>query len=111
MITVASKKAKARTLQNYVAEQLLIAFPEFTSDDICGVPLGLNGEDIKLSQAAKNKIPYSIECKNCEKLSIWSALKQADINAGPLEPVLVFKRNRSKTYAVIEFSAFIKLIK
>ena len=109
--TIASRKAKGRTLQNKIVEQLLIAFPELTSDDIVSVPASVNGRDIMLSQEAQLKIPYSIECKNQEKLSIWEALKQASTNAGVLEPVLVFKRNRSKIYAVVELDEFIKLVK
>ncbi len=73
--------------------------------------MGVNGVDIQLSPAAKKLIPYSIECKNQEKLSIWSALKQASLNAGQFVPALIFKRNRSKIYVVIELPEFIKLIK
>ena len=72
--------------------------------------MGESGEDIKLSPAARKLIPYSFECKNQEKLNIWDSLSQAEENAGNYDPVLIFKRNRSKTYAVINIEKFIELI-
>ena len=36
--------------------------------------------------------------------------KQAEKNCGVYDPVLIFKRNRSKTYAVINIEKFIELI-
>ena len=38
-------------------------------------------------------------------------IKQSDENSGDYPPVLVFKRNRSKTYVVLEIEDFIDLIK
>lgn len=73
--------------------------------------MGEAGADIKLSPAAKKQIPYAFECKNHESLNIWKALKQAHDNATPGQnPVVIFKRNNSKTYAVIECEHFFKLI-
>ena len=73
--------------------------------------LWVNLEKISsLSPAARKLIPYSFECKNQEKLSIWSSLEQAAENSGDYPPVLIFKRNRSKTYVTIELEEFIKLI-
>ena len=72
--------------------------------------MGMSGEDIVLSPAAKKLIRYSFECKNQERLNLWSSIEQAESNKGKRQPVLVFKRNRSKTYAVIEFGHFIELI-
>lgn len=106
-----SAKNKGRRLQNIIVEHLLKAFPSLTDDDVVSVPSGVSGRDIMLSAAAQKQIPYSIEAKNREKLNIWSALQQAEDNAKGLTPVVIFKRNRSKTYAVIELDEFIKLIK
>ncbi len=72
--------------------------------------MGESGEDIKLSPAAQKLIKCSFECKNQEKLQIWKSLEQAEENCNDREPVLVFKRNHSKTYAVINFNYFLKLI-
>jgi len=72
--------------------------------------MGMSGEDIVLSPAAKRVIRYSFECKNQERLNLWSSLEQAESNCEDRNPVLVFKRNRSKTYIAIEFDHFIELI-
>ena len=45
-----------------------------------------------------------------EKLNIWDSLKQAESNAGKHTPLLVFKRNRSKIYATIEFERLLELL-
>ena len=105
-----SKKGKGRRLQNFVRDRLVKSFPSLENDDIKVAIMGENGEDIKLSPAAKKIIPYSFECKNQERLSIWEALNQAEENCEDRVPTLIFKRNRSKTYAVIEFNELIKLI-
>ena len=106
-----SGKAKGRRLQNKVRDVLLEHFSDkLEPDDIRTAIMGETGEDIKLSPAARRLIPYSFECKNQEKLSIWSSLEQAAENSGDYPPVLIFKRNRSKTYVTIELEEFIKLI-
>ena len=107
-----SAKAKGRRLQQKVRDLLLETFSEeLEPDDIRSAIMGESGEDIKLSPAARKLIPYSIECKNQEKLNIWEALSQAEENSGVSTPVLIFKRNRSKTYAVLPIEEFINLIK
>jgi len=106
-----SAKAKGRALQNKIRDVLLEHFSDkLEPDDVKVAIMGESGEDIKLSPAARKLIPYSFECKNQEKLSIWSALEQAAENSGDYPPVLIFKRNRSKTYVTIELEEFIKLI-
>ncbi len=107
-----SAKNKGKRLQNTVRDILLETFKEdLEPDDVKSAVMGDSGEDIQLSPAARKIIPYSIECKNQEKLNIWSALEQAEDNSKESTPVLIFKRNRSKTYAVIEFKEFVELIK
>ena len=105
-----SKKGKGRRLQNYLKDRLYDFFPSLRNGDIKGAIMGESGEDIKLSPAAKDLIPYSFECKNQERLNIWESLSQAEDNADDRIPILVFKRNRTKTYAAIELEAFLNLI-
>ena len=106
-----SKKGKGRRLQNFVRDRLLLSFPTLEPDDVKAAIMGESGEDIKLSPAARKKIPYSFECKNQERLSIWESLKQAVTNCNDRCPVLIFKRNHSKTYAVIDIDKFMDLIR
>ena len=105
-----SSKAKGRRLQNYLRDLLKEAFPSLRDDDIKSQTMGMTGMDIVLSPKAREIIPYSFECKNKERLDLWKSLEQAEDNAAEGTPVLVIKRNRSKTYAVIELDSFIGLI-
>ena len=105
-----SAKNKGKRLQNRVRDLLLETFSDLEPDDIRSAIMGETGEDIKLSPAARRLIPYSFECKNQEKINIWDSLQQAEENCGVYDPVLIFKRNRSKTYAVINIEKFIELI-
>lgn len=106
-----SAKAKGRRLQNLTRDKLREAFPLLEEDDIKSQTMGMPGEDIVLSPAARKVIRYSFECKNKERLDLWKSLEQAEENSADREPVLVMKRNRSKVYAVVELDHFIELIK
>ena len=105
-----SAKGKGRRLQNEVREKLLKSFLSLEPDDIKCAVMGESGEDIKLSPLAQRTIPYSFECKNQERLNIWSSLEQAEENCNGREPVLVFKRNRTKVYIAMDFEKFLTLI-
>jgi len=105
-----SAKNKGKRLQNTVRDVLLETFDTLEPDDIKSAIMGDSGEDIQLSPAARKLIPYSIECKNQEKINIWSSIEQSEQNAGKHIPLLVFKRNRSKKYAVLEFEKLLELL-
>ena len=106
-----SAKNKGKRLQNKVRDLILEKFnSKLEPDDVRSITMGDAGEDILLSPAARRLFPFSVECKAQESLSIWSALQQAESNAGKHIPLLVFKRNRSKTYAVLEFKELLKLL-
>jgi len=108
-----SSKAKGRRLQNFVRDLLRKVFKnKLEDDDIKSQIMGVNGEDIVLSPAAKKLLPFSIECKNVEKLSIWKALKQAEENTTKNStPLLIFKRNNTPTYVCENIETWIKRIK
>tara|TARA_R100000458_G_C8211469_1_gene198796 strand:- start:385 stop:732 length:348 start_codon:yes stop_codon:yes gene_type:complete len=105
-----ASKAKGRRLQNFVRDLLRKVFPKLEEDDIKSQTMGMPGEDIVLSPLAKVIIPYSFECKNVEKLNVWSAIKQAEDNCQDREPVVIIKRNRTDAYAVVKAEHLIKLI-
>ena len=104
-----SKKSKGRRLQKWVREQLIEKL-NIHEEDIESRSMGAGGEDLIMARAAREKFPYSIECKNQEKLNIWSSLEQAENNSGSHTPLLIFKRNRTKTYAVLEFERLLELL-
>ena len=105
-----SAKAKGRKLQNFLRDLLKQAFPSLREDDIKSQTMGMCGEDIVFSPAAQDKIPYSFECKNQERIQLWAALGQAEENCGDRVPILVIKRNRSEPYAVVPLNVFMGLI-
>ncbi len=107
-----SRKSKGRRLQNKIRDLLLEHYSDkLEKDDIRCAVMGESGEDIKLSPAARKLIPYSFECKNQEKLNIQGSIEQAEKNSDDYGPVLIFKRNRSKIYVVLEISDFLELLK
>jgi hypothetical protein len=105
-----SAKNKGKRLQNKVRDIILEKFDKLEPDDVRSITMGDSGEDILLSPAARRLFPFSVECKNQEALNIWSSLEQAENNSGKHTPLVIFKRNRSKTYAVLEFKELLKLL-
>jgi len=103
-----SAKAKGRRLQNFISEKINLLLGLDSRPAI----MGESGMDIKLSREDRERFPFAIEAKNRERFSIWHALEQAAANAeNGLTPLLVFKRNRSKTYVAMEFDDFLELLK
>ena len=105
-----SRKGKGRRLQNFLKEKLYEYFPTLRQGDVKTAVMGESGEDIILSPAARDLIPYSFECKNPERLNIWESLSQAEDNSGDYTPIVVFKRNRSNTYIALDLEEFLKII-
>ena len=105
-----SAKAKGRRLQQQFRE-LLIEELGIHPEDIESRSMGAGGEDLIMARAARQKFPYSIECKNVEKLNVWEAYKQAEENSKNYEPVVVMKKNNHKTLVVIDAEHFVKIHK
>ena len=105
-----SAKAKGRRLQQQFRE-LLIEELDIHPEDIESRSMGAGGEDLIMARAAREKFPYSIECKNVEKLNVWEAYKQAEENSNDYEPVVVMKKNNHKTLVVLDAEHFVKIHK
>ena len=105
-----SAKAKGRRLQQQFRE-LLIEELGIHPEDIESRSMGAGGEDLIMARAARQKFPYSIECKNVEKLNVWEAYKQAEENSKDYENVVVMKKNNHKTLVVIDAEHFVKIHK
>ena len=103
-----SAKAKGRRLQQQFRE-LLIEELGIHPEDIESRSMGAGGEDLIMARAARQKFPYSIECKNVEKLNVWEAYKQAEENSKDYEPVVVLKRNNHKPLVLIDATYFVEL--
>ena len=105
-----SKKAKVRRLQQWVRD-LLIEKLEVHPEDIESRSMGAGGEDLIMSRSAREKFPYSIECKNQESLNIWKSYEQAQQNSGNYEPIVVLKRNNVKPLVLVDADYFVELHK
>ena len=103
-----SAKAKGRNLQKKVRE-LLIEYLKIDPEDIESRSMGAGGEDLIMAKAARNLFPYSIECKNQEKINIWESYKQANENSKDYEPVVVLKRNNHKPLILVDATYFVEL--
>lgn len=103
-----SAKAKGRRFQQEVRDALLETFPQLKADDIRSTSMGSGGEDIQLSPAAREVIPFSIECKNVEAINIWRAIDQAGGRAHP--PLVVFRRNKTRPHVTLPLDDFLSLL-
>ena len=103
-----SATAKGRRLQQWIRD-LLIEKLEVHPEDIESRSMGAGGEDLIMARAARKKFPYSIECKNQEKVNIWDAYDQAQENSGDYEPIVVLKRNNTKPLVLIDADYFVRL--
>ena len=105
-----SAKAKGRKLQQWVRDQLIEQL-DVHPEDIESRSMGAGGEDLIMARAARQKFPFSIECKNVEKLNVWESYEQAKSNCNDYEPLVVMKKNQKKPLVVIDADYFISLVK
>ena len=103
-----SEKAKGRRLQQWMRD-LLVEKLDVHPEDVESRSMGAGGEDLIMARAARKKFPYSIECKNQEKVNIWDAYDQAQENSGDYEPIVVLKRNNTKPLVLIDADYFVRL--
>lgn len=109
-MTPSSAKAKGRTLQNKVRDAFLEAFDTLEADDVRSTSMGVTGEDVQLSPAARRLIPYQIECKNKARSQLHTYYDQAKTH-GSHEPLVVVKQDRKEILAVVTLDEFIRLLK
>ena len=110
-----SAKAKGRRLQQQFRD-LLIEKLDIHPEDIESRSMGAGGEDLVMARAAREKFPFSIECKNVEKLNVWEAYNQAKENSVPsrlagneYEPIVVMKKNNQKALVVLDAEKFVEI--
>ena len=110
-----SAKAKGRRLQQQFRD-LLIEKLDIHPEDIESRSMGAGGEDLVMARAAREKFPFSIECKNVEKLNVWDAYNQAKENSTPsrlsgneYEPLVVMKKNNHKALVVLDAEKFVEI--
>ena len=109
-IKTRSAKAKGRDFQKAIAKDIRELYG-LEERDVVSTPASVPGEDILLSEKAKEVFPFSVECKRTEKASVWQWIKQAEQNKGDRTPIVVFRRSRGKSQVLISWEDFKELIK
>lgn len=71
--------------------------------------MGAGGEDLMLSPAARQKLPYSFECKKHKSFSVYKHYEQASENSSTYDPVLLIQGDRKEALAVISLELFARL--
>jgi hypothetical protein len=104
----ASAKNKGRKFQQWVRDKLIEVL-DIDPQDIESRSMGAAGEDLMLARSARELFPFSIECKNVERLNFWDAYKQAQENAGDHEPIVFVKRNHQKPLVLVDAVRFIEM--
>lgn len=106
-----SAKAKGRRLAVCVKEKL-VELLGFSEGDVFVRTSGDTGTDLFFSQNLTENFPFDIECKNQEKLNIWSAIAQAEKNSKPGRvPLVCFSRNHSGVYVALALDDFLRVCK
>lgn len=103
-----SAKGKGRRLQQWVRDAL-IRILNIHPEDIESRSMGAGGEDLILARAARDVFPYSVECKNTERVNVWLAYDQACANANDYTALLIIKKNKRQPLAIVDASYFISL--
>jgi len=113
-ISVASKKAKARRLQDWTAKQIakLLSCDWGKDCVVASREMGQSGTDIRLIGEAQEKFNYSVECKNQETWSLPAWIKQAKANQKEnTNWLLVCKRNHHEPIVVLDATVFFGILK
>jgi len=108
-----SAKTKGYKFQKDIAKLILEKFNKLKPEEVVSTPSSINGEDLLLSDNARQTLSnVSFELKRQESLSIWKSLEQNELEAERLNsnPILIFKRNRSKTYATVQVEFLLELL-
>jgi hypothetical protein len=84
-ITVQSAKAKGRNLQKWVLDRIAYLLDYVLPNDkdislLRSREMGQNGTDIVIAEKLREKFPYAVECKNCEKINLFQFITQAKKN-------------------------------
>ena len=105
-----SAKAKGCRSQKWFADQLVEKLG-IDPEDIESRPMGSQGEDIIMGKLSRQIFPFSVECKNQEKVNVWESYKQATENSGKYEPIVVIKRNNAKPLVVMDAEEFLNVLR
>lgn len=72
--------------------------------------MGMTGEDIQLSQAARKLVPFQIECKNKKEMAVYTMYDQA-VEHGRHSPLLAVKTNYREPLVVLDAALFFRILR
>lgn len=103
-----SCKQKGRALQQWIRDIILTLNKELTEKDVRSTPMGTQGEDVMLSEAAFQRVPFHIEAKNLARIAVYNYYEQPKTKSDVL---VVMKANRKRPLAVLDAELFFKIIR
>lgn len=112
-ISIASRKAKARIAQNWVASKIseLLGVPWGKDEAVAAREMGQTGVDVRLVGEALVNFPWSLEVKFQEKWDLPAAIRQAkDNQMKDTEWLVILKKNRQDYVAVLDAVVFFELL-
>ncbi len=112
-IQPSSAKAKGRSLQQWVCQKIsdLTGLPWGKDELIASREMGQSGTDIRLVGEAKEKFPFSVECKYQENWSLPSWIKQAKANQMEgTDWLLIIRKNHMEPIVVMDANRFFELL-
>lgn len=105
-----SAKNKGRNLQKLVRDLILEINPELEQDDVKSTSMGAGGEDVCLSPAARQLVPFQIECKNQKQVAVYKWYDQA-VEHGKYPALLIIKQNHREPLVILDASLFLKILR
>lgn len=103
-----SCKQKGRALQQWIRDIILTLNKELTEKDVRSTPMGTQGEDVMLSEAAFKYVPFHIEAKNLARIAVYNYYEQPKTKSDVL---VVMKANRKRPLAVLDAKLFFKILR
>lgn len=112
-ILVSSRKAKGRSLQKWVCQQIseLTNFPWGKDQPIESRNMGQTGCDVRLERQVLEQFPFSVECKRQEKWSVPNWIRQTKENQMPnTDWLLIIRSSRQEPIIAMDAKAFFRLL-
>lgn len=103
-----SAKQKARRLQKWIRDQIKHRFPELTDKDVKSTPMGTQGTDVLLSEAAFQKIPFYIEAKARNKIAVYEFYDQPKTQD---QVLVVIREDYREPLAILDAEVFLDILK
>lgn len=98
---------KGKGYERHIAKLLSEAFDCNVRRTPCSGALDIKGDLRNLSGALED---FVFECKKQEKLNIWKAIHQAQVQAGYKIWTLIFSRNNERDYVIMDLQDWIALV-